>query len=249
MDYEDIYKHTKDMQVLYVEDDKASQTEMAEIFEYFFYRVDISVDGVDGVSKYKNYFEANDKHYDIVITDINMPKMNGIELSKAVFEKNPTQELVIISAHDESEYLIQLINMGVNNFLLKPIDYDKILEVLYRIVNKKKEMKQLYKDSSKGDISIIDLDNNHRWNIKSQQLTKNGTSISLTKMEITLMKLLIKNGSNISTNDEILDEVWGAERDFTTNNNLNPLLSRLRKKLPKDMIKTQYGLGYRLSIY
>lgn len=249
INYENIYKLTKNMKLLFVEDDKTSRIEAADIFGYFFYSVDIAVDGVDGFNNYMDYFKKNDKYYDIVITDINMPNMNGIELSKLIFDKNPTQHLVIISAHDESKYLIELINIGVKNFLLKPIDYKKIMEVFFHVGCINKNLKKISQDNNDTNISQIDLGFNHFWIKESSQLLNNGTPIPLTKMEIDLMKLLIKNGPMISTNEEILDKIWGEDRDIVAKKNLAPLLSRLRRKLPKDIITTQYGLGYRLSIY
>jgi DNA-binding response OmpR family regulator len=66
-------------------------------------------------------------------------------------------------------------------------------------------------------------------------------------LETLFIKLLLKNGSKISTEDEVMRTIWGDYKDVSTTKNLASLLSRLRKKLPKDIIKTHYGIGYRLS--
>ncbi len=119
--------HAKALSILYVEDDKKIRAEIAEFLDRFFLTVDLADNGKEGLLKYK------EKHYDIVITDLNMPVMGGIEMSKALKKKHPEQPIVIISAHNESEYLLELINIGVEHYVLKPIDmksFAKALDVL-----------------------------------------------------------------------------------------------------------------------
>ena len=73
--------------------------------------------------------------YDIVITDINMPVMSGVKLSREIKASNKKQVIIVISAHDEAKYLLDLINMGVDNFVLKPLDIGQFLGVLHKAIS------------------------------------------------------------------------------------------------------------------
>ena len=112
------------LDVLYVEDDNASREQINEIFQLLFHHVDTAVDGEDAFNKYKTH------KYDIVITDINMPKMNGIQLIEQIKSINPTQNIIIISAHNNTQYLLSAINLGVDNFIIKPVQMQQLNYVL-----------------------------------------------------------------------------------------------------------------------
>lgn len=118
------------LSILYVEDDDVLRTQTETIFRNLFKSVDIARDGEEGLSIYKNYLESNNKNYDIVITDIQMPKMDGIDLSKALLQINKNQKIIIISAYDEKEYIEEVVKLGIDGFMQKPLSTDQILEIL-----------------------------------------------------------------------------------------------------------------------
>ena len=121
--------------VLYVEDSDIVRESTYDMMKEFFTHVDVAVDGADGLQKYKEFHEEHGEYYDIVFTDINMPKMNGIEMSEAILIENKLQNIVVISAHNESDYLLKLINMGISNFILKPIEIIKFQNVISRLTH------------------------------------------------------------------------------------------------------------------
>jgi len=120
---------TKKLNVLYVEDEKESREQISDIFSLFFKSLDTAFDGEDALEKYSM------KDYDVIITDINMPRMNGIELTKRIKTFNPSQNIVIISAHNDSEYLLQAIDLGVDNFIIKPVQMQQLTQVLTKVAN------------------------------------------------------------------------------------------------------------------
>ncbi len=126
---------TKDLSVLYVEDSDIVRESTCDMMEEFFTHIDVAEDGVKGLQKYKKFYEEHQTHYDIVFTDINMPNMNGIEMSTAILEENKAQNIVVISAHNESEYLLKLINIGISNFILKPIDITQFEKIIFRLTH------------------------------------------------------------------------------------------------------------------
>jgi len=123
----DLHKFSKELNVLYVEDDDVLRKETEVFLKMLFKTIDTAEDGSVGLQKF------NDKAYDLVITDVNMPKMNGIEMSKKIREINIEQKIIIISAHDESHILIDLIQAGANGFVLKPMHMDDLITALYPI--------------------------------------------------------------------------------------------------------------------
>ena len=127
-----IKEYSKDLNVLFVEDDHALCDSTRKIFQHFFKTVDVAYDGQEALMEYMNYYEHNNYPYDIVITDINMPRMNGIELTSNILKKVPEQHIVILSAHNDVHYLLEAIDLGVSGFITKPLKNEKLMQVLYK---------------------------------------------------------------------------------------------------------------------
>lgn len=113
--------------VLYVEDDELIRTQTVSFLGRFFSDIVVAEDGQAGLERYK------EREFSVVITDINMPKMNGVEMITAIKELKYEQNIIVTSAHNDSEYLMSLINMNINNFVLKPFNNKQFLYVLYKI--------------------------------------------------------------------------------------------------------------------
>ena len=144
-----LIESNKNLTVLYVEDSDVVRDSTLDMMGEFFSKIDSAKDGEEGLQKYKKYYNDNNQHYDIIITDINMPKMNGIEMSRSILSLNEDQIILIISAHNESDYLLELINMGISNFILKPIDIMQFQKIIFRIITSlqnKKIVKEQYEE-------------------------------------------------------------------------------------------------------
>jgi len=163
----EVYTYSQDLNILYVEDDLNLNQETYEIFEDLFKYSQTAVDGVDGLNKYKEFYQQNGKFYDIVITDIQMPNLNGIELIKEIQNLNKSQEIIVVSAYNDSEKLMSLIELGINYFALKPISHQRILEVLYKvsvsIKNKGLEEKLKLQQSKNASLGLMIANIIHQW--------------------------------------------------------------------------------------
>ena len=239
---ENAYQYTKNLNILYVEDDLNFREETCDIFEDYFSNIDIASDGEKGLKKYLEYFKKSSKYYDIVITDINMPKMDGIELTKAIYKENINQPIIVVSAHNESKYLLELINLGIEQFLMKPLELDKIIEVFYKTAKKIS-----YKEYDNKDKDIVNITNEYVWDKKALQLFYKSSIVKLSKKESLLIDLLIKNKDKVSTIDEIFYALWKEDFYSATIESLKAIPSRFRKKVPDIKVENVYGLGYRLS--
>jgi diguanylate cyclase (GGDEF)-like protein len=141
----DLLKFSKKLNILYVEDDETLQEATMMVLGNLFGSVDLAKDGLEGLELYKEKKEF----YDILITDIQMPKMDGIEMVENIKEIDFNQSIVVTSAHNESNLLVELISLNVDGFALKPIDTDKFIATLYKVsksIHQQKEI-QTYKDS------------------------------------------------------------------------------------------------------
>ncbi len=120
-------KITKKKSVLYVEDDKYIRSNVTELLNNLFGSVTSANDGLDGLETYKT------AEYDIVITDIKMPRMNGITMIEEIQKINNDQMIVITTAHDEQEYQERFKELGIAHVLQKPITFDSLLQTLQAI--------------------------------------------------------------------------------------------------------------------
>jgi diguanylate cyclase (GGDEF)-like protein len=166
IDFKMVYRYSKDLNVLYVEDNQEVRESTADILESYFSTLDVAIDGLDGLEKYKAYHANNAHYYDLVISDIQMPNLNGIELSKSILEINDDQMIIIFSAYSEPMYLFELINLGISSFLNKPIEINHLNKTLYRIsrniLNKKAEIERYQHEKEEKAFlqSVMDLQDN-----------------------------------------------------------------------------------------
>ena len=139
---EEFLERGKTLKVLYVEDSEMVRESTIDILNHYFNEVDTAINGEEGLQKYKQFYEEHQSFYDIVITDINMPKINGIEMIEVIMKMHPEAHIIVMSAHNESEYLLKLINLGISNFVLKPIDITLFQTIISRtiesVINQKK---------------------------------------------------------------------------------------------------------------
>ena len=170
----ELVKYTKKLSVLYVEDDEALRKGTLSLFKVFFDDIDTACDGVDGLEKY------NDKMYDLIITDINMPRMNGIDMVTKIKEINTEQKVVAISAHNESKILIDLIQAGVTSFLLKPMVQEEVINILYSIC------RDAYNQ-------ILNIELVHELNEKNEELQKKIKALESRNNTIDIKHSQIEN--------------------------------------------------------
>jgi PAS domain S-box-containing protein len=124
----ELFTFAKEMHILYVENEQDVQARTQILLELIFGRVTAASNGKEGLQLYK------EGSFDIVLTDIYMPLMDGISMVRLIRQINPKQMIVIISACEESSYLLELINMGIAQFILKPLRTDQMIEVLHNVV-------------------------------------------------------------------------------------------------------------------
>lgn len=240
MDYKTLFSQTKDLTLLLVEDYAPLRQDMAEVLEDFFKEVVVAQSATDALEIYQEYYKDHQTYFDLVISDIEMPVMNGVEFSRVLRELNKDQQIIIISAHTDSDYLLPLINMGVAQFITKPLKHDQFLNVLFTV-----SKKCLTKEIEKTETSLIDLGEGHIWDKEKLVLKQGDRVISLTKHELMLMELMISQIEQVCSNEKIMHYFYSKDIDIGEKNIRNQVF-KLRKKLPEKMISSTYGMGYKL---
>ena len=235
----EITKYTKSLSILFVEDHTELRVETVDILKNFFKTVDSCENGEEALTKYIEYKEQNSHYYDLVISDIQMPIMDGIELTQKIYEINQSQIIIILSAHDETKYLLSLINLGIEQFIKKPIDYQELLSVF---LNSAKKIKQ--KNNPDTYTKIIRISKDFTYNKDSKSLYNGKENIYLTKFEIIFIELLTTNIGKIYSNEEIVLHYNSLEENIDSAN-IRKLVSKLRKKLPANSLESIYGIGYK----
>ncbi|MFV0482435.1 MAG: response regulator transcription factor [Campylobacteraceae bacterium] len=218
----------KKLNVLFVEDEELIRRHIVKSLEYIVGEVKEASNGVEALKILKSY------EPDVVITDLEMPVMNGIEFIKKIREKNSDINIIVLTAHSSNEYLLELIDMHLENFIVKPINFDKMIDALEKI-----EKKVANKNT------IAELPDGYEYNFNQKILTHNNKEILLSKKEILFLELLFKNSHKVITYSEIETFVW--QDSVMTDNAIRSLVKTLRAKLPEDFVVNLSGVGYKLA--
>ena len=115
---------TKELKLLYVEDNTDARESTYIMLEDFFDNIEVALDGLDGLEKFKN------SKFDVIITDINMPNMNGIDMIRKVREIDLKIPIILLSAYSQKEYEKEIKELNINGFLLKPVLLDQFVKQL-----------------------------------------------------------------------------------------------------------------------
>jgi len=126
----DLMELGKELKVLYVEDDENLRLETTKIIERIFDKVDVASDGVEGFNAFTS------AHYDLVITDIEMPKVDGIEMSRNIRKIDQDTPIVVVSAYSNTDYFMDAIAIGIDYYILKPIKMPRLIDTLFAAVKR-----------------------------------------------------------------------------------------------------------------
>ena len=215
--------------VLYAEDEEGIQKNVIQILELFFNEIIAVNNGQDALDYY--YFHKPD----VVILDICMPQLDGIDVVKKIREDNKKVPVLILSAHTEQEYLWRAIEQKICKFLTKPFNKESIMEGL------KCASLEISNYSVKTKI------NEGTYNSCLKVFEVKDKSINLSKNESKMLEYLIKQANQIVTYEEIFDYIW-AEGEMPTKDAIKAIIKDLRKIIGKDCIKNVFAVGYKLEI-
>ncbi len=220
------YKILQTKNLLYVEDDLELQAETKEILKIFFNKIYTASNGESGYGLFL------DNPIDVILVDINMPELNGIEMIKLVRKDDENIPIAIISAFTNTDYLLESIELTLTKYLVKPLTTKKIIQLLDKLL-------EFFMDN------IITLNKDWQINLGNCQIKSRDNIINLTKKEGKFMEILAKN--SIVTYDMLNISIWEYDK-MPSDNAVRSFIRKLRKKMPIDCIKNKQGVGYYLDI-
>ena len=224
---------SKQYKLLYAEDEiKTRQNHTSYINDN--YDID-TIEADDGLIAWKHYLKHKP---DILLTDISMPNMCGLELIEKIREVDNKIKIIILSAHNEQDKLLRAMKLNLVEYQIKPISRKKLILILDSTINSLRDT-----DTKK----IFYFNSDSYFNILTEELIIDKESIKLTKNEIKLLNLFIKNKNQILNQIDIFNSIWEYTKDYKIES-VRTLVKKLRKKLSVDCIDNIYGGGYRFKL-
>jgi DNA-binding response OmpR family regulator len=216
-----MYKFLKDKTVLYIEDEQDIRENVTELISEHFATFHTASSAEEG------YEVFEDNKIDIIITDIEMASMSGLDLLEKIREENSKIHLVVMSAHTKIEYLLEAIPFKLEQYVVKPLTSKKVRELL-------KTLNAAFSDSN-----IVELSPSVMLNKERSMICIGGKEEALTSKECGVLSIL--SDKKMITYEEI-EFLWGEE--IASENAIRSCIKKLRKKLPDKLLKTRSGLGY-----
>ena len=223
----------RDYTILYAEDDISLRGTIVELLDRYFGRVYEASDGREALGIYQEY------RVDVVMCDIDMPIVDGLEVASIIRKSNRDIPIVILTAYSDRDKLLKAIELQLIKYLLKPIEPDSFRETLKEIA---KELHYI-----KGD--LLNLSSGYYYQSREKELYFQDSIIRLSPKEKRLLELLILQRDRGVTYEDIMLYVWDDSRDRDISiESVKSLVTRLRKRLPLDTITNIYGRGYIIKI-
>ena len=218
--------------ILYVEDEEEIRNNTKRPLEYLCDKLILAQDGKEGLELYKQYDP------DIIVSDIKMPNMNGIDMTKAIKEINPNQYIIFTTAHSESSFFMEAIDMQVDGYILKPIDYELLenkIENIKEQIDIKLKNKQQEKEIQQQKLNILEQSKNaqmgdiigniaHQWRQPLSVISTAATGIQIKKQlgmisddeENSLLESIDKNAQFLSKTIDIFRNYIKEKRETKT---------------------------------
>lgn len=221
------------MRILVVEDEKNLNRIISEAMEDEGYSVDSCFNGLDGL----DYARA--ASYDVIILDINMPKLNGLDMVRRLREEGDSTPVLFLTARDSVSDKVEGLESGGDYYLVKPFDFSELMAVV-RVMTRK------YTGNRSNVYTLADL----TIDTASKSVTRAGKSIDLTAKEFSLLEYMMRNRGVVLSREMIEDNLWNYDYEGGTNI-VDVYVGYLRKKMDtgfeKKLIHTVWGSGWILK--
>ena len=221
--------------LLYAEDEPVAQALYEDYFKKYFKNIYTANDGQKALEIYTQ------ERPDVVILDINMPVLSGLDVCKAIRKTDSKTRIILLTIRTDKEAFLKAVELGLTTYLEKPVKRDKLDQSLLKLAT------EMYYENQ---IIICKVDTDmYVWNKGKRELFCNSDVIVLTKKEKLLLELLVSTHHDKVSYEQIYKVVWLEDYNMQNYNELSikTLIKKLRAKLPSKLIKNAYGLGYYLD--
>jgi two-component system response regulator MprA len=220
------------MKILVVDDERAVRDSLRRALELEGYEVDLAVDGADGLAR------ITEGQPDVVILDVLMPGVDGLEVSRRVRNSGNRVPVLMLTARDEVDDRVAGLDAGADDYVTKPFALDELLARVRALLRRTTE-------DSEDVLRFADLE----LNPGTREVQRAEESIELTRTEFSLLELFMRNPRQVLTRSIIFERVWGYDFGFASNS-LDVYIGYLRRKTEAGgngrLIQTVRGVGYAL---
>ena len=223
------------MNLLIIEDERKTADSLKKGLEESGYEVDVAYDGMTGLSL------ARSNKYNLIVSDIVLPKLNGVELCRQISTMESNVPILLLSALDSKDDVVSGLEAGADDYLTKPFDFRELVARV-RILTKRKEVIS----APLSLVSFADI----TMNLNSKEVTRGGVHIELTAKEFRLLEYFIRTPNTVISRAELAKEIWNI--DFNTGTNIvevyiNYLRNKIDKPYERKLIHNLHGMGYILK--
>jgi len=220
------------MNILLIEDELKTLTYLRKGLEENGYEIDAATDGREGLK------QAMTKSYDVIVSDIVLPGLSGIELCSKLRENHNDTPLIMLTALGGVGQVVKGLDSGADDYLVKPFEFQELLARIRSLTKRRTQLGQPSQVLRLGDLEL---------NIQTHAVKRAGKEIQLTAREYALVEFLLRNKERVLTRQEIVRHVWGLDFDTGTNMvevYINYIRRKIDRDFPQKLIHTQFGLGY-----
>ncbi|MFH0942995.1 MAG: response regulator transcription factor [Candidatus Beckwithbacteria bacterium] len=223
------------MRILVVEDEHKIANSIAQGLQQENYAVDVAYTGTDGLDL------ASTESYDLIILDLLLPGINGLEICRRLRQQNIHAPILILTAKGQTDDKVKGLDTGADDYLVKPFAFEELLARIRALIRRPRH-------SSGTILSLADL----TLNPLTFTVTRSGKPIQLSNKEFSLLEFLLRNVNQILSKDKIISHVWNYDADILPNT-VEVYIGYLRQKIdrpfPKQpsLIQTVRGFGYKLA--
>ena len=221
------------MKILVIEDEHLIANALKKGLEQEHYTVDLAFDGLEGFDL------ASSGEYDLILLDLMLPKMNGLEICRQLRQQQNHVPILILTAKSQTEDKIKGLNYGADDYLTKPFAFEELLARIRALTRRPQT-------AATEILTIGDLS----FNLSTYEVTRQKELISLSSKEYSLLECLMRHANKILTKDQLIQHVWSYESDILPNT-VEVYIRNLRQKIDKNykvkLIKTIRGFGYKIS--
>ena len=218
------------MRILVVEDDPNLNKQVKNALEDNGYSVDVALDGEEG------HFLGDTEPYDAVVLDLGLPKIDGLTVLENWRKENKKFPVLILTARDRWSEKVNGFDAGADDYVTKPFQMEELLARLRALI--RRSAGHATSDIECGPLKI---------DIKLNKVFVNGTKLKLTSHEYKIIEYFLHHQDKVISRTELTEHIYDQDFDRDSNT-IEVFIGRLRKKIGNNMIKTERGYGYRLSL-
>lgn len=220
------------MKILIVEDNGILRNSLKEGFRFNGYEVDATGLGKEGIQK------SQINKYDLIILDLNLPDIDGVEICKNIRRTNPDVPVLALTARDSLNDKLRGFENGFDDYLTKSFELEELMARAKALIKRGKPVKN--EKFTVGNLEIIPIE---------RKVSEDGKDIKLSKIEFNILEFLLRHRGMVVKNEDLIENIWNEEKDLL-DPPIRSHIKNLRRKIGDDkftLIQTLPGVGYKIS--